>query len=164
MTSTRRILIASALAIAFAAVITALASAGSKPAVKPAFVTSHGLRAASAVGSFCAPSGFAVLCADAAYPLHPRAYLPITPRSRVLVNLRRRATHVDARLIDATGQDAALVGPKLPVRRRDANGRLWRVRLPKDLGGADALSINADLMPSGDANWWAGVKPVEQWP
>jgi hypothetical protein len=164
MTTSRRILITAVLCVAVAAAITALASAGSKPAVRPAFVTSHGLRARSVTGSFCAPSNGAVLCADAAYPLHPRAYLPITPSSRVLVNLRRRASHVEARLIDAQGQDAALVGPKLAVQARGANGRLWRVRLPKDLGGADALSINADLEPSGDANWWAGVRPVERWP
>jgi hypothetical protein len=168
MTTSRRILIASALALglAAAAAIAAFAlSRAPEPAVKPAYVTSHGLRARAVVGTYCAPSGNdAIGCADKVYPLHPRAYLPITPGSRLRVNLRRHAKGLDVVLLRVEGNEMKSVGGKVRAKRSGGNGRFWRLRLPDDLGGANALSIGADLKPSGDANWWAGVKPVEQWP
>jgi hypothetical protein len=163
MIPSRRILIALVLSIAAAATVAALASAGSKPAVKPAWVFSHGLRAGSVVGTFCAPSNGATLCGDAAYPLHPRAHLPITPGGHMRLNLRRRAKSVEASLVRIDGDDSDFVGGKIDAERRDSRGRTWKLRLPDDLAGANALSISAKL-ESGDANWWAGVKPVERWP
>jgi hypothetical protein len=36
--------------------------------------------------------------------------------------------------------------------------------MPEDLAGAEALSIFAKFSKGGDADFWAGVKPVSQWP
>lgn len=168
MTTSRRVLIASVLALvlAAAAAIAAFAlSRAPEPVVKPAYVTSHGLRARAVVGTFCAPdSSGRTLCSDKRYPLHPRAYLPITAGSKLRVNLRRHAKRLDASLLRVEGNEMKSVGGKVRAKRSGGNGRFWRLRLPDDLGGANVLSIGADLKPSGDANWWAGVRPVDQWP
>jgi hypothetical protein len=166
MITSRRILVAVPIALVPAAVAAIAASAllAAGPAVKPAYVTSHGLRAGTALGSYCVVDEGAGGCGDAAYPLHPRAHLPITPGSRLRVNLRRHAKRVEAVLVRVEGDNMTTVGGRVRSRRAGGNGRFWRLRLPDDLGEANVLSIEATLEPSGDANWWAGVKPVERWP
>ncbi|MFL5781902.1 MAG: hypothetical protein ACJ760_11365 [Thermoleophilaceae bacterium] len=166
MTGSRRILIALPIALVLAAGAALAANALRAPErpIKPAYVTSQGLRARAAVGSYCVVGKGAGGCGDAAYPLHPRGHLPITPGSRLRVNLRRHAAHLEASLVRVDGDHFDTAGGKVKAGRAGGNGRFWRLKLPDDLGGADILSLEATLKPSGDANWWAGVKPVERWP
>jgi hypothetical protein len=171
MTTSRRILIALALVTAVAAATAALAlGGGTAGPPKRALVTSQGLRAGTVLGSFCSTGGTkdgtgVVGCGDAGYPLHPHAYLPIVPGSTVRTNVRHRAKSLSASLIRVDGEQMNDVGGDVVAKPvAGSHRRVWRLRLPDDLGDANVLSIEARFKPAGDANWWAGVKPVTQWP
>ena len=171
MPTSRRTLIALAIAIAVAAATAAIAlGGGTAGPPRPAIVSSHGLRTGTVLGSFCgsgtASDGTQVgLCGDAAFPLHPRTYLPITPGGTVRANLRKRAKSVTASLIRVQGDDGDYVGGDVTAKPvRGKHKRLWRLSLPDDLGGATALSIETQFRGGGDADFWAGVKPVTRWP
>jgi hypothetical protein len=171
MTTQRRILVASALVAAVAAATAAFAlGGGAAGPPKPALVTSHGLRARTVVGSYCSTgdtqNGVGVGgCGDAAYPLHPKAFLPMTPRSRIRANLRKRTKKLAADLIRVDGSEFNVVGPALTAKPvPGSHRRIWRLRLPRDLRDANVLAITANFSAGGDGDFWAGVKPVERWP
>jgi hypothetical protein len=171
MVTSRRILIAPALAIAVAAATAAIAlGGGSAGPPKRALVTSHGLRAGTVVGSYCSTgdthNGTGVSgCGDAEYPLEPKAFLPITPKSRIRVNLRKPAARVNADLIRVNGSRFDVVRPGLKAKPvPSTHRRVWRLRLPGDLRDADAIGMFVDFAGGGDADFWAGVRPVERWP
>jgi hypothetical protein len=171
MTTSRRILAALppvAVAAAGGAAVALGGGHGGPP--KPALVTSHRLHAASVVGSYCSSSGNdegrgVAGCGDSAYPLRPKAVLPITPSSKLRVNLRKRTTKVNADLIEVDGDKFKVVGPKLTAKPvRGSHRHVWRLHLPSDLRDADAIGTWADFSDGGDADFWVGVKPVERWP
>ena len=171
MTTPRRTLIALAIAIAVAAATAAIAlGGGTAGPPKRAIVTSQGLRTGTALGSYCSngktEAGTGVSgCADAEYPLQPKTFVPITPSSTVRVNVRKRAKSVEAHLVDLPDAGYSFVGPDItgtPVAH--THRRVWRLQLPDDLGGAEALAMFVKFRGGGDADFWAGVKPVEQWP
>jgi hypothetical protein len=165
----RRIALLIALVALLASAAVALGGGKAGPP-KRALVTSHGLRTGSVLGSYCSAgqteAGQGVGgCGDAEYPLHPRTFVPITPRSTVRVNVRKRAKRVTANLEKGRDAPYGFVGDEMkgqPVS--GSHHRIWRLRMPDDLPKADALSIDARFADGGDANWWAGVKPVDQWP
>jgi hypothetical protein len=166
MTTSRRILIALALATCVAAATAALAlGGGTAGPPKRALVTSHGLRAGTVVGSYCSVGSGAGGCGDKEYPLHPKAVLPITPKSTIRVNFRKRTAKMIADLIVVHGFKFDVVGPKLGAKPvRGSHRRRWRLHLPRDLRDADAVGMFVDFADGGDADFWAGVKPVERWP
>jgi hypothetical protein len=171
MKTSRRILIAVALVTAAAAATAALAlGGGTAGAPRKAMVTSHHLRAETVLGSYCSngetEAGQGVAgCADSEYPLHPRAFLPITPNSSVRVNLRKATKHVRANLVKGLDAPYGFVGPELAAKPvPGSNHRVWRLRLPGDLHDADAIALFARFREGGDADQWVGVKPVERWP
>lgn len=170
MTSTRRILIASVLATAVAAVAASIALGGSSggPA-KPAYVSSHGLRARTVVGTQCfggtSSDGMGyTACADAAYPLNVHSYLPITAGGKMRANLRKRAKSVSVKLVRVEGDKFDFVGDVGAKPVKGKHRRVWRLKLPGDLAGANVVDINTVWANGHDADFWAGVKPVEQWP
>jgi hypothetical protein len=167
--ATRRIL--AFLAVTAAAAMATGALAAEHPWVpERARVTAYGLTAGTERGSFCssrtsADGGGVTGCADYAYPLHPRAYLPIAPGAVVRVDVRRRAGGVTAGLVRVDGNEITNVGSPLTAEPVDSGRRVWRLRLPQQVADATALSISARWPGgSGDANWWAGVRPVAGWP
>jgi hypothetical protein len=171
MTPPRRIFITLAIAIAVAAATAAIAlGGGSAGPPKKAIVSSQGLRTGTVLGSYCstgkAKDGSGVSgCGDAAYPLHPKAFLPITPNSSLRVNLRKRTKSVQADFIRGLDAHFQVVGPKLATKPvPGTHRRVWRVRLPDDLRNADAVAMFVNFADGGDADFWVGVKPVEQWP
>jgi hypothetical protein len=169
MTPPRRIFILLALAIVVAGATAALAVGGAAPPPKKAWVTSHGLRAGTVLGSYCSSGtskdgGGVSGCGEAAYPLHPRSYLPITRGSTVRANLRHRAKTVVASLLRVEGHKTNDVTGSVEAKPVGSHRRVWRLHLPAELGGANVISIEARFKPSGDANFWAGVRPVAAWP
>lgn len=165
MTTSRRTLIAVALVTAAAAATATIAIGGSAGPPKSALVTSHGLTGRTAVGSYCSTGDGVGGCGDSTYPLRPKAFLPITPNSKVRVNFRKRTKNVNADLIRVNGSKFGVVGPKLAAKPvRGTHRRVWRLTLPRDLRDADAIGMFVDFNDGGDADFWAGVKPVEQWP
>jgi hypothetical protein len=129
------------------------------------FLKTHGLTARATLGTHCLPSGTkeqpAVGCADYVYPLHVRGHLPAEPGTDIRVKLRRRATELTASLVRQEGDDFDFVGPTLTGTPAEGRQR-WKLRLPDDLHGANRLSIDVTYV-DGDANYWAGLKPVERW-
>jgi hypothetical protein len=171
MTTPRRTLIALAIAIAVAAATAAIAvGGGTAGPPKKAVVSSLGLRAGTVLGSYCSTGktkdGSGVSgCGDAAYPLEPRSYLPVIPASTVRVNLRKRAKSATAALVRVVGDQTNFVGGDVVAKPvRGSHRRVWRLDMPSDLGDANVLSISAKWAGGGDANFWAGVKPVSEWP
>ncbi|HKP91068.1 MAG TPA: hypothetical protein VJT75_13960 [Thermoleophilaceae bacterium] len=170
MTSTRRILPALALVIALTVAAAALALSGAPVPPRKAIVTSQGLKTSTALGSYCANDEAedgpgAAGCGDAEYPLHPRTFVPVEPGSTVRVNVRRRAKAVEGRLVQGRDAPWGFVGPNIkgtPVAH--THGRIWRLHMPDDLRSADALSFFVKFRGDDDADFWVGVKPVEQWP
>lgn len=170
MTSKRRILPALALLIALTAAAAALALSGSPVPPRKAIVTSQGLKTATKLGSYCAndeaeDGAGAAGCADAEYPLQPKTFLPVKPGSTIRANVRKRAKGVEAHLVDLPDAGYSFVGPDItgtPVAH--THRRLWRLRLPDDLHGAEALSMFVRFGGGTDADFWVGVKPVAEWP
>ena len=132
-------------------------------------VTVRGLTARAVVGSYCVPApredqeserqAPSDLCVDSAYPLGPKGRLPVRSRSRVRIDVRTRARAVRAHLVRVRGRSFTSVGPLLTGRALTPDGRYWKVRLPTRLGAATALSIDV-IYPDGDANAWAGLRPL----
>ena len=164
-----------ALLAALAAVVaTAVAIAASQAAQKgssgprPALVTIVNLTARSAVGSYCVTrrtgegTGYS-FCADKAYPLDPLGSLPAPPNAVVRVDVRRRVQSLEWGLIRRDGSRFDSVGTGGKASPVDAAHRRWRLRLPADLQGATDISLFVKFR-GGDANFWAGLRPVERWP
>jgi hypothetical protein len=171
MATPRRTLIALAIAIAVAATTAAIAvGGGAAGPPKKAFVRSHGLRAATVVGSYCSAAGNetgrgVAGCGDSKYPLHPKAFLPITPNSSVRVNLRKSTKSVQADFIRGLDAHFEVVGPQLAAKPvPGTHRRVWRLRMPDDLRDADAVAMFVNFADGGDADFWAGVEPVSRWP
>ena len=169
MTAPRRTLVAFALVAAVAAASAALALGGGAGPPKRALVTSHRLHAQAALGSYCtsAPTGPGTSsggCGDAEYPLHPRAFLPITPDSSVRANLRGRAKSVEASFVQGRDAPWGYVGKLDTKPVPGTHRRVWRIHMPGDLMHADALALFVKFAGGGDADFWVGVKPVERWP
>ena len=124
-----------------------------------ATVTVAGLTARAALGSYCWKSSSSsgvtrVVCADAAYPLHPHGRLPVHGRDRVLIDTRTRATAVTARLV--ARRTLRFVGPQMHGAPVGSGGRRWRIRLPRRLDSARNLDFTAQY-PRGEADFWAGL-------
>jgi hypothetical protein len=158
------------LALVAATLLTTSAFAADHPWIpRKARVTVFGLHAGTARGSWCSSretgDGQGVHgCADYAYPLDTPSYLPITPGAAVRVDVRRAARDVTATLRRVDGNEITVVGSAMTGQPVDSKRRIWRLRLPLVVGGATALSITAHWQDSwGDANWWAGVRPVASW-
>jgi hypothetical protein len=159
------------LALAVAPLLAPYASAAGNPAVpNTARVTTRGLTADTTRGSWCSwyqtsKRTWVWSCADYAYPLPTEAFLPITRGAVVRVDTRRPANDVTATLRHVDGDDESVVGPAMTGTPVDSSRRIWQLRLPQRIGGASALSITAHWWKDpGDANWWAGVRPVSDWP
>jgi hypothetical protein len=171
MPSSRRTLIALVIAIAVAAATAAIAlGGGTAGPPKKAIVTSHGLRARTVLGSYCSSGttkdgGGVSGCGDSTYPLQPKAFLPITPNSSLRVNLRKSTRSVQADFIRGLDAHFQVVGPQLAAKPvPGTHRRVWRLRLPDDLRNADAVAMFVKFAGGGDADFWAGVKPVTRWP
>jgi hypothetical protein len=169
MTIPRRTLIALLLVAAVAVTSAALAFGGAAGPPKRAYVTSHGLRAPTVLGSYCSSgqteAGTGVAgCGDAEYPLRPRVYLPATSGATLRVNLRKRAKSVSAHLVRGRDADYSLDSESLAAKPANSRRRVWRLELPDDLRRVTAVSISTQWAGGGDADFWAGLKPVKHWP
>ena len=166
----RRAALGACLAAIAAVVAIAVAPAARRASgPKPALVTIRNLTATSAIGSYCtlrrtSDGHFVQGCADAGYPLHPRGRLPAPPGAVVRANVRKRARSVSAHLVRRQGEHFEFVGPSLPATPAGSGRRTWTLRLPNDLEHATDLDLFVDYAPGSDADFWAGVRPVEHWP
>jgi hypothetical protein len=167
----RSLTLAGAIAAGGALAAVATVSGYVPPRPPPAEVTIRGLTARAATGSYCIPdsgggNGQAagdMTCVDSGYPLHPRGRLPAPPHSRVRFNVKTRARGVTGRLVRRDGQEFDFVGPQLHAQPLNDRRRVWRLRLPQDLRGAQILDVSVEY-PKGDADFWAGIRPVTHWP
>jgi hypothetical protein len=126
-----------------------------------ATATAGGRTVRAALGSYCyaQPRGggeYISVCADYAYPLHPRGRLRVTPGSVVTVDMHARIRKLQARLVRAHGNRFRRVSSALDVRP-SAGRRRWKVQLPARLHGATALDLFA-VSRRGDADYWAGLR------
>jgi hypothetical protein len=138
---------------------------GTAGAPKQALVTSQGLRTGSVLGSYCSSGPGVSGCGDAAYPLPVRTHVPVVPGSVVRANVRKRARSLNAYLVHVEGDGMNDAGGAIVTKPvKHSHRRIWRLRMPDHLGDANVLSIQAQFARGGDANWWAGIKPVDQWP
>ena len=132
---------------------------------KRAIVTSQGLSARGVLGSYCAVNTDDSGCGDGAYPLPVHSYLPLVAGSKVRVNVRQRGKGLNAYLVHVEGDQMHDAGGAIVTKPvAHTHHRIWRLHIPSDLGDANVLNLEAAFPGAGDANWWVGVKPVEQWP
>jgi len=132
---------------------------GPKP--PPVYVGAKSEYVRTAQGSYCygdntGGDGEGVfLCADYAYPLRVTARLPVVGRQRLTVDAGKRVKRLGGSLVRVEGDDVDFL--RAVRTRRTGQGRFWKVRLPADLGGADALNLNLAFRANGDSNVWAGL-------
>lgn len=85
------------------------------------------------------PVARASACAGPAEPYPIRGRLPVRPGRRISLDLRAPAARITVALATAGGTHAR----RHAARRRDANGRRWRIRLPRTFGRYDRLVVRA---------------------
>jgi hypothetical protein len=137
---------------------------GTKP--PPVYVGAKGEYIRPAQGSFCysrlkAGENAAVsLCADYAYPLRVTSRLAVAGRQRLRIDAGRRVKRLRATLVRVEG-DGTAFDDITYLRRvrtyRTGYGRFWKARLPAELDGAEALSLDLDFGVRGSSNIWAGI-------
>ena len=162
--------VAAALTVATALAVAATVIAHDPPRPPDAAVTIRGLTATAATGSYCIPDpdggnseASANVCADVLYPLHPHGRLPAPPGTRARIDLKTTTRAVSARLVRRDGDDYEFVGPQLHGHATGDRKRVWRVRLPDHLHGAQILDVSVEY-PDGEADFWVGIRPVSHWP
>ncbi len=159
-------MLASAAALALGASI--VADAAGVLAPRPALLSGGGKTVRAELGSYCVaeqaePGETATsVCADAIPPREaPRPRLAVEPRQRLTVKFRHArgvADRVERVAIDLMRFDAE--GFELPgrtIKASERSAKRWRFRLPRNLRGAQALSIFTRL-ESGDATHYAGIR------
>jgi hypothetical protein len=96
-------------------------------------------------------------CADYAYPLHFKCRLGVKPHGLVKIDTQARARTVSASLIRAeTLTDTRYLDWKAGKKRADGK-RVWRFRLPGNVGDAIALELDATYA-RGDSNAQVGLR------
>jgi hypothetical protein len=122
------------------------------PVHKPprVYVGAKGAYVRAAQGSYCYG-----ICAFIASPLQFTARLPVLGHQRLTVDAGKRLEKLRANLMRLDGEHMISMGAARA--RPTGQGRFWRVRLPADVAGADALSLDLSYGAEGTSNVWAGL-------
>lgn len=164
----KRLVTGTAISLATAAAVVAIADAGQSLAPRPALVKAHGLTERSTLGSYCTTgrprhgtsSG---VCVDSAFP-DPRGHLPVHPGDKVHLRFRHNPAirdhikHVRVALARTRPTPVVFTGSVRRTRAVAGHPNRWFVKLPHDLGTADALDIFVRYR-QGDADFVAGIAP-----
>jgi hypothetical protein len=115
----------------------------------PVYVGANGEYVRAAQGSYCYG-----ICADLFSPLQFAVRLPVVGHQRLTVDAGKRLQRLRANLMRVDGEHMISMGAARA--RPTSQGRFWRLRLPADVAGADALSLDLTYR-TGTSNVWAGL-------
>ena len=102
------------------------------------------------------PAAHAAACLPPAFPVPVAGRLPVRPGGTVLLQLSAPASRLSA----ALGTARAKTQPSRSAQRVGRSGRMWRLRLPRSLGGATRVHVRAHRARGSVDAWVAGVRSV----